>query len=255
MEFPNFKNKHDEDSMITPKDFLNYLRKQGKLKKTPIPKGVIFCYNNDLMDYILKNHKIKQVDAFRHFYLLEDLDCKIGIVGKFGIGSPIAAVLLEELIELGVKKFISIGTSGALSKELDIGDIVVCDKAIRDEGTSHHYLKKSKYAYPSKKITKKIKDELDKMNVKYKVGTSWTIDAPYRETIAEAKQYQAEGILTVEMEASALFSVAEYRGVDMGCLLTISDSLAELRWNPQFYHENTMEGIMKLYKLALKVLS
>ena len=92
---------------------------------------------------------------------------------------------------------------------------MVCEKAIRDEGTSHHYLKPSKYAYASKDMTQKIKNSLDKFKQKYFVGTSWTIDAPYRETVAEATQYQKEGVATVEMEASALFAVSQYRNVEL----------------------------------------
>ena len=91
---------------------------------------------------------------------------------------------MEELIAFGVKKFISIGTAGTLQKDITIGSLMVCEKAIRDEGTSHHYLKPSKYAYASKEMTSKIKKSLDKFKQKYFVGTSWTIDAPYREAIA-----------------------------------------------------------------------
>ena len=80
-----------------------------------------------------------------------------------------------------------------MQKNLKIGDLIVCEKAIRDEGTSHHYLKASKYAYASKKMTERIRKSLDNLGQKYFLGTSWTVDAPYRETVAEAKQYQKEG--------------------------------------------------------------
>ena len=120
---------------------------------------------------------------------------------------------------------------------------MVCEKAIRDEGTSHHYLKHSKYAYASKGMTNKIIISLEKLNQKYFIGTSWTIDAPYRETVAEAKQYQEEGVATVEMEASALFAVAQYRNVELGAIFTISDSLAELQWKPKFHLKKTKKGL------------
>ena len=109
-------------------------------------------------------------------------------------------IALEELIAFGVKRFISIGTAGTLQKDIKVGDLIVCEKAIRDEGTSYHYLKPSKYAYASKEMTKRIKNALDALEQKYFVGTSWTIDAPYRETVVEARQYQKEGVATVEMK-------------------------------------------------------
>ena len=141
-----------------------------------------------------------------------------------------------------------------LQKNITIGGLMVCEKAIRDEGTSHHYLKHSKYAYASKDMTNKIKKSLDKFKQKYFIGTSWTIDAPYRETVAEAKQYQKEGVATVEMEASALFAVAQYRNVELGAIFTISDSLAELEWKPKFHFKKTKQGLEILYKVAVDVL-
>jgi len=255
MAFPNFKNKYANDSMFSPKDYLDYQKKWEKYDKFHPPEGVILCYSKRLMEYVLGNHKTTKVQRFYgEMYLLNETKNKIAIVGKFGIGAPVAATLLEELIAFGVKRFISIGTAGTLQKNLNIGDLVVCEKAIRDEGTSYHYLKASKYAYASKKMTERIKKALDTLGQKYFVGTSWTIDAPYRETVAEAQQYQKEGVATVEMEASALFAVAHYRNVEIGAMFTVSDSLAELQWLPKFHFKKTREGLEILYKVALMTL-
>ena len=95
---------------------------------------------------------------------------------------------------------------------------------------------------------------LEASGVAYLTGTSWTVDAFYRETVAEAKHYQAEGVLTVDMEASALFSVAQYRGVEIGAIFAISDSLAELVWQPEFHLETTSKGLETLYRVALAAL-
>ena len=207
------------------------------------------------MEYIIENHKTTKVDGFNgEMYLLNETGGKIAIIGKFGIGSPVVVTLLEELIAFGVKKFISIGTAGTLQKNIKVGDLIVCEKAIRDEGTSHHYIKTGKYAYPSKELTQKIKLSLKNQHVAFVSGTSWTIDAPYRETVAEAKQYQKEGVLTVEMEASALFTVAKYREVELGAMFTISDSLAELKWIPKFHAKKVDNSLEKIYKVAVDVL-
>jgi len=252
MAFPNFKNKHANDSMFSPKDYLDYQKKREKYDKFNPPEGVIFCYSKKLMEYVLENHKTTNVRRFHgEMYLLGETKNKVAIVGKFGIGAPIVVTLLEELIAFGVKRFISIGTAGTLQKNLKVGDLIVCEKAIRDEGTSYHYLKPSKYAYASKEMTGRIKNALDVLGQKYLVGTSWTIDAPYRETVAEARQYQKEGVATVEMEASALFAVAQFRKVEIGAIFTVSDSLAELQWTPNFHFKKTQGGLETLYKVAL----
>jgi nucleoside phosphorylase len=254
MVFPKLKNKHAKAPMFTPKDFLKYQRSRGRYPKFKPPKGVIFCYSRRLLGYILKNHNATKTKWFcDDFYLLNEAKNQIGIIANFGIGAPVAVTLLEELIAFGVKKFVSIGEAGALQRHLKIGDIVVCNKALRDEGTSYHYLKHTRYAYASREMTEKIRKTLEKLNQKYTVGASWTTDAPYRETVAEARQYQKEGIATVEMEAAGLFAVAQYRKADIGAIFIVSDSLAGLRWKPKF-HLTGRGGWKILFKLAKEVL-
>ncbi|MFA6461497.1 MAG: nucleoside phosphorylase [Candidatus Woesearchaeota archaeon] len=256
MGFPNLKNKHLHDSMFSPVDYIKYKKSIGTFPKETPPVGVILCYSKDLMVHVLGKHKTTRVQGafYDRFYLIKDTNYKIGIIGDFGVGSPVASVVLEEMIGFGVKRFISLGYAGTLQKNIKIGDLMVCEKAIRDEGTSYHYIKHSKYAKAPEKITSEIKQSLHKFNLKYFVGTSWTIDAPYRETVAEAKQYQKEGVATVDMEASALFAVAKYRKVELGSIFTISDSLAELEWKPKFHLNKTKKGLETLYKVAVDVL-
>ena len=248
--FPNIKNKHSYDAFFEPKDFLNYLKKNNDFPKFKIPKAVMICYDNDLFDLLIKKKKIVFTGYHNLYYTKESKE--IGIVGRFGVGAPSSVLVLDELIALGVKNFVSFGTCGTLQKHINIGDFVLCDKAIRDEGVSHHYLKPSKYAHASKKQFLKAKKIMDKLDLNYYTGTSWTIDAPYRETIEELKKYQKEKVLCVEMEASALYAVAEYRKVDLVCIFTISDSLAELIWSPHFH---IMEKyLLNLYDLSIKIL-
>ncbi len=256
MSFPNFKNKYQKPAVFTPSDFMAYKKEAGRYPEYKSPEGIIFGYDRRLMELIVTAHKVIKVDGFfGDLYLLDETDGKIAVVGNFGIGAPTVVTLLEELIAFGVKKFISIGTAGTLQRHIKIGSIMVCEKAIRDEGTSYHYLKPSKHAYASPIMTNKIKESLEKFQQEYFVGTSWTIDAPYRETIAEVKRYQKEGVSAVEMEAAALFAVAQYRNVEMGAIFTISDSLGELKWKPKFHSSRTKQGLEVLYKVALDALT
>lgn len=159
--------------------------------------------------------------------------------------------MLEELIAFGVKKFVSMGSAGTLQRSLKIGDVVVCDKAIRDEGTSHHYLESSKFAFASEPLTARLEQVLVEKKVEFIKGPSWTVDSPYRETVAEARQYQSEGVLTVEMEASALFAVAQYRNVKVAAAFVVSDSLADLKWSPQFHDERKVKNLELLLECAV----
>ncbi len=237
--------------MFTPADFMNYLKKIRAYPRFNPPEGVILCYHKSLLDYILNKHETtKAKGLYKPLYLLKETGGRAAVIGDFGIGAQAVITVLEELIALGVRRFISVGTAGTLRKDLAIGDLMVCEKAIRDEGTSHHYLKASKYSFSSKAMTRRIEESIEKRGRKFLVGTSWTIDAPYRETVAEVRRYQRQGVATVEMEASALFAVAEYRNAEMGVIFTISDSLTELEWSPKFHYKKIGSSLELLYEVA-----
>jgi len=257
MTFPNLKGKHAYDSMFSPKEFVEYAQK-GKKEAVPrgrAPENIIICYSKSLLKRIVEKEKTKAIQTwYGDMHLLKSAKYNIGIAGGFGIGAPMAAIIMDEFIAWGVKKFVTIGTAGTLQKNLSPGDVVVCDKAIRDEGTSFHYVKPSKYAYASKDLTKRIEKALGEMKQEFIIGTTWTIDAPYRETVREARQYQKEGVLTVEMEVSALFAVGKYRKVDVGAILTVSDSLAEMKWKPAFHYKRKEKAMKIIYEAAERAL-
>jgi len=253
--YPNLRGKHRHKAVINPDHFLRYESEQGRKPQFGVPKGIIFSYSSKLLQYIIDHHGAEKVENFfgaGDLYLLKSTNKRIGVVANFGIGSPVAVALLEELIAFGVRRFISIGYAGTPQPHIKAGDLIVCDRAIRDEGTSRHYAKASKYAYASDELTQIIKNTMEADHQKYVVGTSWTIDAPYRETVKEIKKYQKEGVVAIEMEAAALFAVAKFRGVDMGAMFSVSDSLADLKWDPQFHmSEESMKALFHCAKEAL----
>ena len=101
------------------------------------------------------------------------------------MGAPTAVITLEELIALGITKFVSLGATGGLQTTMRIGDIVVCDRAIRDEGTFHNYLPSAKCSQASPTLTAKLLAATRSNGIPAHTETSWTTDAPYRETLEE----------------------------------------------------------------------
>lgn len=176
----------------------------------------------------------------------------VGILGKFGIGAPAAVTCLEELIASGTREFVSIGTASTLQTILSIADLVVCERAIRDEGTSHHYLPPERYADPG--LTARLCERLRAEGVHFAQGASWTTDAPSRETIEENREYQSQGVLCVEMEASALFAVARYRKVALVSMFSISDQLGELVWRPEPHSNRTAAWLETLFRAVVVTL-
>lgn len=243
--------------MFTPADFAAYLRRVGALDDYDPPDGIVLCYQRSLFEHVLNSEGLERSQrqgALHGLRRLPSTQGRIGVVGQFGIGAPAAAAALEDLAALGTTRFISIGTAGSLQRDLRIGEVVVCQQAIRDEGVSHHYLPPAKFASASTALTATLAAALDAVPVPFRSGTSWTIDTPYRETVAEARHYQAEEVLCVEMEAAALFAVGEFRGVQVATAFTMSDSLAELVWDPQFLGPEVEASLIALYHAALTAL-
>ena len=120
---------------------------------------------------------------------------------------------------------------GALDDDLALGHPVVVSAAVRDEGTSYHYLPPSRLIEASPAIVAAVETVLKRAGVPFTTGTTWSTDAVYRETREKVSLRRAEGCITVEMEAAALLAVARFRGVGLGQILYAGDSLAGEVWD------------------------
>ncbi len=241
MPFPNHPGKHREEALVTPEQSADYRESVADADVTEPPEAVVLCYSRSLMKYVTETYDGEKVGLYYgDLYVLDDADHRVGVLGNFGIGAPTTAMLMDDLVADGVETFLSIGFAGCLDDSVEMGEFVVPSKAIRDEGTSHHYVASETYAHPSDSLVTTMEAELDARGEPYHVGPSWTTDAIYRETKAEVEGYADEGVLTVEMEASAVFAVAAHRGVEAGAMFVVSDYLGTSEWEPKFHlaHED-----------------
>jgi uridine phosphorylase len=253
--YPNFAGKHSHDALFSPGELLASLGREGKVL---VPDAVVLTYQHTMLDE-LEARGVRPTGgypaSFRSLWFTERAGRKIAVVGDFGIGAPAATMVLEELVALGVREFVSIGAAGCLQPDRAFGEAVVCTGAIRDEGVSHHYAPTEKFAWPSEPLTHRLTDALATDTTSPAAGLSWTIDAPYRETVAEARSYQAEGVVCVEMEAAALFAVGRHRGVDVAAAFVVSDHLlADDGWTHAFGSKALHEGSVDLLDAALRAL-
>lgn len=254
MTFPNYPGKYQSEPLITPHESNSYRRENSDEEVPDPPEGVILCYSRRLFDHFVENYDGRDSGHYYgKLYTFDDTDHTIGVLGDFGIGAPTTAMLMDELVADGVETFLSIGFAGCLDDSIDVGEFVVCEKAVRDEGVSHHYVESEKYAYPSDAVLTVTKQVLTERGEPFHVGPSWTIDAIYQETRDEIERYAAEGVLTVEMEASAVFAVADYRGADAGAMFVVSDYLGSSEWEPMFHR--TTEDLKRLGDLAKQILA
>lgn len=148
-----------------------------------------------------------------------------------GVGAPLAAVCLEELIALGCRRFVACGGAGSLTPEEKLGALVLVSEAWRDEGLSHHYLPASSRVSTQARALEAAGKRLSEWGVAFRQGATWTTDALYRETPARIARRRDQGCLTVEMEAAALLAVAAYRQVPLVPLLVCGDDLGCESWD------------------------
>lgn len=150
---------------------------------------------------------------------------ELGVVHP-GVGGPMAAARLEKMIALGCRKFIACGGAGVLDPSIPVGHILVPYAAVRDEGTSYHYLPPSREVEASPRAVAAIEATLKKNGCDYTLAKTWTTDAVFRETRAKVRRRRAEGCLVVDMEAATFFAVAKFRGVDFGQMLYAGDRVS-----------------------------
>ncbi|ACR79353.1 nucleoside phosphorylase [Kosmotoga olearia] len=232
----------------------------GKIIKPlpQMPEKVILVFYQEVIDFLRDAGKLRLLNIRRSevgefpIYLLEYKEQQIAVFNP-GLGAPCAAGFYEELIALGAKKTIACGSAGVVNPKLKRGSIVIVDSAVRDEGTSYHYLPPSREIKANEKVIKIIEETLKDLGVPYVKGKTWTTDAFYRETQNRVKKRLAEGCVTVEMEASALMAVSEFRGVEFGQILSSSDDVSGTEWDPRIPPEASSHK-EKIFWLAAECL-
>jgi len=147
-----------------------------------------------------------------------------------GLGAPAAAHTLELVISMGAGSVVACGGAGALVP-LDLGALVVVDAAVRDEGTSYHYLPPSREVVADPDVVAHLSREAESHGANWQVGKTWTSDAFYRETPARLARRLEEGCIVVDQEASALIAIAQFRGIRFGQYLFAGDDLFSGSWD------------------------
>ncbi len=230
--------------MVSKNSIINPVK--GKNSPDPGSLSVLAGIREDLF-YLKKIFKFDENDAQRIFgsrLYIKQNDGKPGIslTGPM-VGAPYAVMILENLIAWGVESVLFIGWCGAISEHVKIGDIIIPTSSFIEEGTSPQYdSPDDMISKPSVEITEKLLEISGRRNIPCHEGKIWTTDAIYRETEEKVKYHQDNNVLAVEMETSALFTVAGYRDIKAGAILIVSDELSELKWRPGFRQESFKKG-------------
>ena len=169
-------------------------------------------------------------------YCASQSDGTVCIAGPF-IGAPYAVMLLETMVAWGVERIIVFGWCGSVSPDAEVGDMIIPAAAFAGDGTSPHYRydpDDSDKTFPSSRLNAMLMDHCRKAGLSCKEGSIWTTDAVFRETPEIIDQYRSRGALAVEMEISALFAAAAWRGVEIAAVLAVSDEVHSFSWKTGF---------------------
>ena len=171
-------------------------------------------------------------------HIVEHLGKRIAVFNP-GVGALAAATSLEDIIGLGARKIIGCGGAGIVKQGFDVGHIIVPTGAVRDEGTSHHYQPVDVAVVPHPLAVEAIDAELLEAGVPHDKGLTWTTDAIFRETPEKVARRREQGCISVEMEASAMFAVAMFRGAVYGQLLYAGDDVSAQTWDHRHWEKQT----------------
>jgi nucleoside phosphorylase len=174
-------------------------------------------------------------------------------VALISIGAPAAAVVLEEAIARGVRNVLVAGAAGSLQPALPLGSTVLVEGAEREDGASHHYLPAGEVVSADPELTAMLEEWASARGASPVRGRSWTIDAPYRETVGAIRRHREAGVSVVEMEAAAMFAVARVRGVRAALVVAVSDELFGDDWNPGFGHAVYLDSLLRAADAAMDV--
>ena len=167
-----------------------------------------------------------------------------------GVGAPAAVSSLEIVISLGSTSIIGCGGAGIVRPGFDVGHVIVPTGAVRDEGTSYHYAPPEADVRPHPRALAAIDAVLTEAGVPHDRGLTWTTDAFFRETPAKVARRREQGCITVEMEASAMFAAAAFRGAVYGQLLYAGDDVSAAEWDHRHW-ERQGSARDRLLDLAL----
>ena len=223
------------------------------------PRIGITCFSKKLMDrYVEIFHAEKIADTKNTngripIYKINYKNTEIALFMS-RVGAASCVVAYEEVLAMGLEKLIMFGTCGVLDRNIEDLAIIIPTAAMRDEGTSYHYMKASDEVPCNKKYKEQFIDILKNNNVSYVEGKVWTTDAPYRETRAKVIKRKEQGCICVDMECSAMNAVAEFRNKELFQFFYAADNLDSSKWDKRSLgNDDKLSEKEKIIYLALEL--
>jgi uridine phosphorylase len=225
---PLFQHALDSPSAFTPESLLEAVRAARILPQDPVPEVCVLEFDGDLTDWLVATGRTKRWTPWACFHtsmetVEVDGNC-FGVIART-IGGPYAVLVAEQLAASGARVILGLTSAGQVSPGLRIPSLVVPARALRDEGTSYHYLPAAESVDGDAGLTADLQEQLCGLGLPVVTGPVWTTDAPYRETSEQFERHAANGILAVEMQAASLFAFSAARGVRCGVVAHVTNGV------------------------------
>ncbi len=227
--YPLLEHEPSEAPVFRPANLLEAARIQKRLPKVSVPAACLLDFDGELVEHLAASGKSAEDAAWPCFHTRlfrwRAGETEYGVVGGT-IGAPFAVLVAEELFALGCRALVSISSAGLIAKWLSPPFFLLIERALRDEGTSLHYRRPGRYADADPSLIAAVKGSVGRLSVSVETGSSWTTDAPFRETERLIAARRREGIVSVEMEAAALLTLGRELEKPVVCLAHVTNSMA-----------------------------
>jgi phosphorylase superfamily protein len=219
---------HRQPSVFRPENMLREARRQKGITPEQVPAICMLDADGDILRQVRDQHGARRSAGWACYHSelwqWESGGVDHGIIGGV-VGAPFAVLIAEELFTSGCEVLISVASAGQISPIARPPYHVLIDRALRDEGTSYHYLPAAEFAEGDPALVALAADAFRRAGCSVQVGASWTTDAPFRETALAIEAHKRAGVLAVEMEAAALYAFGAARGCPVLCLAHVSNQL------------------------------
>lgn len=225
---PLFRHRLASPSAFRPEDVVRAVQAERGLASVHAPPICVLDFDGDLTDWLVRTRVARHYPAWACFHTsmycfpVDGIEC--GIVART-IGGPYAVLVAEQLHVSGAHVLLGLTSAGRVQPSLPVPSLVVACSAIRDEGTSFHYLASADVVPSPTELAARLFQGVQGLGLPVAKGLVWTTDAPYRETAEELAEHAAGGALAVEMQAASLFAFAEARGVNLGVVAHVTNGV------------------------------
>lgn len=222
------RHDHDEPSVFLPENLLREARRQRGLPTGPVPAVCLLDPDGDVVRHLVREGRAQRSPSYACYHTaLWETDLagqRLGIVGC-AVGAPFAVLVAEELFASGCHFLVSITSAGQIAPDLELPCTILIDCALRGEGTSHAYVPSAPTVDADPALIAAVQRAVESAGVPNRRGTTWTTDAPFRETPTAIAAAAAAGALAVEMEAAALYAFAAARGRPVVCFAHVTNAM------------------------------